>query len=602
MARKTGWATKKAKAAVKRAAKAAVKRAAKAAVKRAAKAAKRTGPSRRTAAERGVIDRRAAKASATAKRAQRSASKVERALLARCPTCHAKPGVQCFDRKGKQVPTPHRLRLLAAPRKGKTEAERIASAVKAPDRPAHDVSMVMYPVEWIKIGLRHRVDFSHVPELMTSINERGGLLQPISIRPDNTLIDGESRIRAWKLSRFAGQPIPVHIIDVDSIIAGEFDANARRKDFTLSEAVAIKKDIEQELKRLAAAQPKEAKPAPGRKASGPAAGRVGDKVAAFTGKKRRTLEKAEAVIEAAEREPEKFGKLREDMDRTNRADAPYRRLKVLTQAAEIRNAPPQLPMKGPYRGGIIDPPWPAEPEEDDPERLARGYYPYPTMSIDALAALDVPSILHADCLVGLWITNFHLALGHHLPLLAAWGLRAVTIRTWVKDRMGRGSLRGQTEHMVICRRGSPTIEANNLTTFFHAAVNAKVHSQKPQKAYDDFVRLVASERYFSLFETTDRGAQWDCHGDQVGKFAPAIARAAEGELIAEAKGEAPAEASSRPRASCLRSRASRFGATRASSDWSACATFPRGLSASRNATPPEISSVGAARALRQAAF
>ena len=171
-----------------------------------------------------------------------------------------------------------------------------------------------------------------------------------------------------------------------------------------------------------------------------------------------------------------------------------------------------------YRGIIADPPWAAEPEEDDPDRLARGYYPYPTMSVAAIAALPVASIAHDDCVLGLWITNFHLALGHHLEILKAWDFKPVTIRTWVKDRMGRGQvLRGQTEHQVIATRGKPVIQVANITTFFHGAIDKKQHSLKPQKSFDDFERLVAAPRYATLFETADRGAKWDGHGDQVAK-------------------------------------------------------------------------------------
>jgi hypothetical protein len=38
------------------------------------------------------------------------------------------------------------------------------------------------------------------------------------------------------------------VLDVDSIIAGEWDENAKRKDFTPAEAVAIKRDVEKELR------------------------------------------------------------------------------------------------------------------------------------------------------------------------------------------------------------------------------------------------------------------------------------------------------------------------------------------------------------------
>jgi hypothetical protein len=50
----------------------------------------------------------------------------------------------------------------------------------------------------------------------------------------------------------------------------------------------------------------------------------------------RTVEKIAAVVAAAEADPERFGKLAEDMDRTGRVDGPFKRLKVARQAEAIR--------------------------------------------------------------------------------------------------------------------------------------------------------------------------------------------------------------------------------------------------------------------------
>ena len=70
-------------------------------------------------------------------------------------------------------------------------------------------------------------------------------------------------------------------------------------------------------------------------------------------------------------------------------------------------------------------------------------------------------------MIALWITNYHLALGHQVPILEALGVTAITIKTWVKDRMGRGqTLRGQTEHAVFARCGKPVIQAITTTILF----------------------------------------------------------------------------------------------------------------------------------------
>src|SRR5207237_383957 len=75
---------------------------------------------------------------------------------------------------------------------------------------------------------------------------------------------------------------------------------------------------------------------------------------------RRTLDKARAVVEAAENDPERFGKLKDQMDRTGRVDGPYKRVTVMRQADALRAAPPAPPIRGPYGVMAIDFPWPDE--------------------------------------------------------------------------------------------------------------------------------------------------------------------------------------------------------------------------------------------------
>src|SRR5215831_18466189 len=121
---------------------------------------------------------------------------------------------------------------------------------------------------------------------------------------------------------------------------------------------------------------------------------------------RRTLEKAEAIVDAAEAEPQKFGKLLEQMDDTGRVNGVYRRLKIAKQAEEIHREPPPLPGNGPYRVIVIDPPWPYEKRDYDPSH--RGVRHYATMSIAEIRATEVSDIAHADCIVWLWVTNHHM--------------------------------------------------------------------------------------------------------------------------------------------------------------------------------------------------
>jgi N6-adenosine-specific RNA methylase IME4 len=222
-----------------------------------------------------------------------------------------------------------------------------------------------------------------------------------------------------------------------------------------------------------------------------------------------TLIKARAVCEAAEAEPEnkELGKLVADMDRTGRVDGVYKRLKVLRQAAALRAEPPPLPNRGPYRVGVVDPPWPYEVRQSDPSH--RATHPYPQMSLDQIRALPVPSIMHEDSILWLWTTNHHMR--HAFTVLDAWGFAEKTILTWGKDHYGTGQwLRGQTEHAILAVRGRAVVETATCSTLLLAPLRA--NSQKPVEFYDLVEKHCPAPRYVDLFSRYRHGQRWDCYG------------------------------------------------------------------------------------------
>jgi hypothetical protein len=99
-------------------------------------------------------------------------------------------------------------------------------------------------------GNRHRKDYGDLDGLARSIDEIG-ILHPIVITPNNVLIAGERRMRAWPNTKFRDDPIPVHVVDIAEIARGEAAENGVCKDFTPSEAVAISRALESELKASA---------------------------------------------------------------------------------------------------------------------------------------------------------------------------------------------------------------------------------------------------------------------------------------------------------------------------------------------------------------
>ena len=149
----------------------------------------------------------------------------------------------------------------------------------------------------IRIGERHRKDMGDIEGLARSIDEIG-LLHPVVVRPDGTLVAGERRIKACLL--LGWQDIPVTVIDLDAIVRGECDENQKRKDWTPTEAVAIAKALEP-LEREAARDRYDAtRPGVDVKFTPTERGAAMDKVADAVGMSRPTLTKAQEVIRAAE--------------------------------------------------------------------------------------------------------------------------------------------------------------------------------------------------------------------------------------------------------------------------------------------------------------
>jgi hypothetical protein len=136
--------------------------------------------------------------------------------------------------------------------------------------------------------------------------------------------------------------VEVTKIDIDAIARGEYAENVERKEFTPSEAVAIKRAVEK-LEKPKAKQKQEASRAKkGEKIGAHKNGQIqgstnfveptnknqsGDNVAKATGLSRETLRQAVAITRAAEEEPEKFADLVEQMDETKKVNPAFKELK-----------------------------------------------------------------------------------------------------------------------------------------------------------------------------------------------------------------------------------------------------------------------------------
>jgi N6-adenosine-specific RNA methylase IME4 len=294
----------------------------------------------------------------------------------------------------------------------------------------------------------------------------------------------------------------------------EIEENAQRKPLTQSELALEQRRILAELRKHATPGKRTDLKGTSAKASAQVEAKRATKIVGrLFNESDRQVEKRLAIIDAAEAEPEKFGKFREQMDRLGRVNGIYKRLKVFKQGEQIRAEPPPLPGNRPYRVGVIDVPWPYEIRTEDPSH--RATYDYPQMSIKQICALPIASIMHEDSILWVWTTNVHMRVAYEV--LDAWGFKDKTILTWGKHHFGTGDwLRGQTEHCLMAVRGKPVVNITNQSTLLLAP--ARGHSVKPPEFYDLVESLCPAPRYADLFSRYRHNERWDCHGDE----APAV--------------------------------------------------------------------------------
>jgi N6-adenosine-specific RNA methylase IME4 len=326
-------------------------------------------------------------------------------------------------------------------------------------------------IDQIQGGYRYRKDLGDLRTLANSIADVG-LLHPLVVTPDGRLIAGQRRLEACRLIGWT--EVPVTIVDLYQAARGEANENFVRKDLLPSEIVALKRAIEP-LERREARERRGHKadlchPATTAEGQGAAPGDTRDKIARYLGVGRTTIERAEAVVDAAEEEPEEYGYLVEQMDCSGKGAGAYRRLEVLRQAKELDATPPDLPT-GPFQVIVADPPW----------RYDSGNsVPYPTMDIEEIKAMPVAEIADENAILWLWATNAHLRVA--FDVVEAWGFEYRSLLTWVKDRMGTGEwLRGQSEHRMLAIRGKPVFLHGNHATILEAA--RREHSRKPEEFY-----------------------------------------------------------------------------------------------------------------------
>ena len=373
------------------------------------------------------------------------------------------------------------------------------------------------PIGAIRVGQRFRRDMGDLSVLATSIRELG-LLHPLVVSTDSTLIVGARRLEACRL---LGWPeVPVRVVNLEDPVRAEFHENTVRKDFLPSEAVAIAKAVEDlEGARARARQGTRTDLQHLGKLPTSERGRAADKIAALAGCSRRTLEKAREVVEAAEREPERFSKRLQDMDRTGKVHTAWLLVRRAQRAEQAGKAPALESVGGGYQVILADPPW---RYEFSPTISRAAENQYETMPLDDICALPMTDIAAPDAVLFLWVPPAMVVHAAH-QVLEAWGFKARAQAVWVKPSVGTGFyFRNRHENLILAVRGTPPVPASeNVLDSVIEAPRGR-HSEKPAEVHERIERMYPGWRKVELFaRQTRRG--WTAWGDEIVSVAAAEA-------------------------------------------------------------------------------
>lgn len=131
-----------------------------------------------------------------------------------------------------------------------------------------------------------------------------------------------------------------------------------------------------------------------------------------------------------------------------------------------------------------DPPWRYDFTKDSADAIEKHY---PTMSVDEIKAIQVPSA--DDAVLYMWATAPKLK--EAMEVIEAWGFVYKTHAIWDKGWVGMGYwFRGQHELLMVGTKGKWSPPEQTLRISSVIRQNKSVHSRKP-----DYVREMIHEWY-----------------------------------------------------------------------------------------------------------
>lgn len=175
-----------------------------------------------------------------------------------------------------------------------------------------------------------------------------------------------------------------------------------------------------------------------------------------------------------------------------------------------------------YQIIYADPPWRYDFSKDNSDKIEKHY---PTMSIEEICALSIPS--DDNAVLYLWATAPKLR--EALKVMEAWGFEYKTHAIWDKDWIGMGYwFRGQHELLLVGVKGKVSPPKSEFRVSSIYKERRGEHSRKPiyfkGLITDSFpaewnrLELFArpdKETLFGQYNQSERSPSWDYWGNEV---------------------------------------------------------------------------------------
>jgi N6-adenosine-specific RNA methylase IME4 len=170
-----------------------------------------------------------------------------------------------------------------------------------------------------------------------------------------------------------------------------------------------------------------------------------------------------------------------------------------------------------YSTVVADPPWEYPDGFVTLSRAAGNTFyqrreynlPYPSMTLDEIAALPVDDLAGRNARLFLWTTNRWLPSA--FEVIDAWQFTYKQTLTWGKPNALSGSVAPNSEFLLVASRGSPGV----LSRLPNAVIwhsQTKTHSRKPE-LFLDLVEQVSPGPYLEMFARRNR-LGWDTWGNE----------------------------------------------------------------------------------------